>query len=88
MHWVCVLVRFVSKNMRKTLEKRNWLAFLPNVQCNIEKNSRVFLTLANFLAFLLRYQHVGIKNVRKNARKNKKTRGKINNAECNKASRI
>ena len=30
MHWGCVLVKFVSKNVRKTQEKRKRLAFLPN----------------------------------------------------------
>ena len=31
-------------------EKRNWLVFLPNVNCNMETFSRVFLVLGNFLA--------------------------------------
>ena len=52
MRLLCVLVRFVSKIVRKTLEKRNWLVFLPNVQCKIETFSRVLLALGKFLALL------------------------------------
>ena len=66
----CILVRFVSKNARKKREKHNWLVFLPNVWCNIETLSRVFLTLGNFLAFLRVFY------TRKNARKNKKRKEK------------
>ena len=41
MRWVCVLV---TSNVPKREKKRNQLAFLPNVQCNIENKF-------NFLAF-------------------------------------
>ena len=59
--------------------KRERLAFSPNTKCNIETFSRagfalgsrwahVGHTFGNFLTFF----HVGIKNVRKNARNNRK----------------
>ena len=50
--------RFGKENVRKTREKRNWLAFLPYVYCNIEPISCVFLAFFFFscvlLAFFLR----------------------------------
>ena len=60
-----------EKNARKTREKRNRLAFLPNVQCNIEKIFHVGLAFLIFLTFFtpfhssFGYQHVGIQNVNK-----------------------
>ena len=42
-----------KQNARKMQEKHNWLAFLPNVWCNIETFSRIFLTLGNFLLYFL-----------------------------------
>ena len=85
MLWDCVLVRFESKNMKKVQEKhekkRNWLAILPYVWCNIERFSHIFLAFFIFLAFSLHfgYQHVGIQIARKTQEereKYKKTRVK------------
>ena len=75
-------LRFGAKTREKCEKKKcNWLAY----SVIIETFSSVFLTLRNFLAIFSRfpcvflYQHVGIKNGRKNGKNNKKTGGKIIN---------
>ena len=69
MHWVCVLVRFMSKTRAKrgqdegkTRAKRDQNAtktqltrVLPNAQCNIETFSRVGLAFWIFLGFFLHF---------------------------------
>ena len=66
---LCVGFAFWS-NFPKREKKCKLPAFLPNAQCNLEKDSPVFLVLAifsHFLEFFLVYQ-----KRKENTRKNKK----------------